>query len=122
MVMRRADQRTDVEQVLIADLKTQHPELAAAIDLTQGFTKLVRERLPQQLDIWLDQAMSSSMKLFQGFAQGLKEDYAAVKASLMTDISNGPVEGNINRLKLLKRQMYGRASFDLLNRRFILTS
>lgn len=122
MVMRRTDQRTDAEQVLIADLKTQHPELAAAIDLTQGFTKLVRERLPQQLDMWLEQAMSSSMKLFQGFAQGLKEDYAAVKASLMTDISNGPVEGNINRLKLLKRQMYGRASFDLLNRRFILTS
>jgi transposase len=122
MVMRRADQRTDAEQVLIADLKTQHPELAAAIDLTQGFTKLVRERLPQQLDVWLEQAMSSSMKLFRGFAQGLKEDYAAVKASLMTDISNGPVEGNINRLKLLKRQMFGRASFDLLNRRFILTS
>ncbi|MCU0552310.1 MAG: ISL3 family transposase [Leptolyngbya sp. Prado105] len=122
MVMRRADQRTDVEQVLIADLKTQHPDLAAAIDLTQGFTKLVRERLAEQLDVWLEQALSSSMKLFQGFAQGLKEDYAAVKASLMTDISNGPVEGNINRLKLLKRQMYGRASFDLLNRRFILTS
>jgi len=122
MVMRRADQRTDAEQVLIADLKTQHPDLATAIDLTQGFTKLVRERLPQQLDVWLEQATSSSMKLFQGFAQGLKEDYAAVKASLMTDISNGPVEGNINRLKLLKRQMFGRASFDLLNRRFILTS
>ncbi len=122
MVMCRADQRTDTEQVLIADLKTQHPDLATAIDLTQGFTKLVRERLPQQLDVWLEQALSSSMKLFQGFAQGLKEDYAAVKASLMSDISNGPVEGNINRLKLLKRQMFGRASFDLLNRRFILTS
>ena len=120
--MRRADQRTDAEQVLIADLKTQHPELATAIDLTQGFTKLVRERLPQQLDVWLEQAMSSSMKLFQGFAQGVKEDYAAVKASLTTDISNGPVEGKINRLKLLKRQMFGRASFELLNRRFILTS
>lgn len=122
MVMRQTNQRTDVEQILIADLKMQHPDLAAAIDLTHGFTKLVRERLLQQLDVWLEQAMRSSMKLFQGFAQGLKEDYAAVKASLMTDISNGLVEGNINRLKLLKRQMYGRASFDLLNRRFILTS
>jgi transposase len=122
MVMRRVEQRTDAERVLISDLKTQHPDLAAAIDLTQGFTKLVRERLPQQLDVWLEQALSSSMKLFQGFAQGLREDYAAVKASLMTDISNGPVEGNINRLKLLKRQMFGRASFDLLHRRFILTS
>lgn len=121
MVMRRADQRTAVERLLIADLKQQHPNLAAAIELTQSFTKLVREQLPQQLDVWLEQAMRSSMGLFQRFAQGLKEDYAAVKASLTTWVSNGPVEGQINRLKLLKRQMYGRASFDLLNRRFILT-
>jgi transposase len=78
--------------------------------------------LSEQLDEWLEQAMSSSVGLFQRFAQGLKEDYAAVKASLITGVSNGPVEGQINRLKLLKRQMFGRASFDLLNRRFILTS
>ncbi|MBW4541931.1 MAG: ISL3 family transposase [Myxacorys chilensis ATA2-1-KO14] len=121
IVMRRADQRTEVERALITDLTTQHPDLAAAIELTQSFTKLVRERLPQQLDTWLEQALNSSMVLFQRFAQGLKEDYAAVKASLTTSISNGPVEGQVNRLKLLKRQMYGRASFDLLNRRFILT-
>lgn len=73
--------------------------------------------MPQQLDVWLEQAMSSAMGLFQRLAKGLKEDYAAVKASLMTSVSNGPVEGQINRLKLLKRQMFGRASFDLLNRR-----
>lgn len=81
----------------------------------------MRERLPHQLDTWLEQAINSSISLFQRFAQGLKEDYEAVKANLMTSISNGPVEGQVNRLKLLKWQMYGRASFELLNRRFILT-
>lgn len=118
IVMRRAEHQTPAEQVLIADLKTQHSDLATAIDLTQGFTKLVRDRLPQQLDEWLEQAISSSVVLFQRFAQGLKEDYGAVKASLTFAVSNGPVEGQINRLKLLKRQMYGRASLDLLSRRF----
>ncbi|MGG6270950.1 hypothetical protein ACQ4M3_42090 [Leptolyngbya sp. AN03gr2] len=54
--------------------------------------------------------------------QGIREDYEAVKAALILPWSNGQVEGQVNRLKLLKRQMYGRASFDLLNRRFILTS
>jgi transposase len=121
MVMRRRDHQTEVEQALIADLQQQHPELATAIELTQGFTEMVRERRPQQFDDWLEQSMKSSIGLFQRFAQGLKDDYAAVKASLTTWVSNGPVEGQINRLKLLKRQTYGRASFDLLNRRFILT-
>ena len=55
----------------------------------------------------------------RGFAEGLKQDEAAVKAELSLEWSNGQVEGQINRLKLLKRQMYGRASFELLRRRFL---
>ncbi len=53
------------------------------------------------------------------FAQGLLEDYDAVKAGMTLEWSNGPVEGQINRLKMLKRQMYGRASLELLSRRFL---
>ena len=53
------------------------------------------------------------------FAQSLKSDHAAVQAAVRLPWSTGPVEGQINRLKLLKRQMYGRASLDLLNRRFL---
>ena len=55
------------------------------------------------------------------FATGLKTDYHAVKAALTTDWSNGQVEGQVNRLKLLKRQMYGRAKFDLLRQRVLHT-
>jgi transposase len=55
----------------------------------------------------------------QRFAQGLRDDYAAVKAGATLPWSNGPVEGHINRLKMLKRQMFGRAHLDLLSRRFV---
>ena len=54
------------------------------------------------------------------FALGLYEDYAAVKAGVTLPWSSGPVEGHINRLKMLKRQMFGRARLDLLSRRFVL--
>ena len=66
------------------------------------------------------EALTCSIKPFQSFAKGLLDDYAAVKASLITTVSNGPVEGLNNKLKMLKRQMYGRAGLDLLTKRFIL--
>jgi transposase len=56
----------------------------------------------------------------QRFAPGLRDDYAAVKAGVTLRWSNGPVEGHITRLKMLKRQMFGRARLDLLSRRFLL--
>jgi transposase len=82
----------------------------------------VRQRLPQQFDSWLEKAKNSSCKAFQSFAKGLKEDYDAVKNALTLEVSNRVVEGQNNRLKMLKRQMYGRAGLDLLAKRFILTS
>ena len=66
-------------------------------------------------------ALKSPLKSFEKFAEGLFEDYAAIKASMMSEVSNGPVEGLINRLKMLKRQMYGRAGLELLSKRFIMT-
>ena len=81
---------------------------------------LVRKRRPERLDDWLTQAMNSSIKAFQNFAKSLMVDYDAVKAGVTLDVSNGPVEGMNNRLKMLKRQMFGRAGLDLLAKRFIL--
>ena len=65
-------------------------------------------------------AFKSPLKPFVTFAEGLRDDYAAVKASMTLNVSNGPVEGLNNRLKMLKRQMYGRAGLELLSKRFIL--
>jgi transposase len=66
------------------------------------------------------EAKNSSVSLLRSFAVSLESDYDAVKTGVTMSVSNGPVEGHINRLKMLKRQMYGRAKIDLLERRFLL--
>ena len=101
---------------------TAHPALAEAIALAQDFASLVRQRQSIQLDPWLARATTSALPSFQRFAKGLREDYAAVKAGVTLPWSSGPVEGHINRLKMLKRHMFGRARLDLLARRFLLAA
>lgn len=119
LVMRKAEQLTSEEEDTLTQLSS-HPELSDAIALTQSFLLLVRKRLPQHLDPWLERAKNSSFKVFQNFAKGLIEDYAAVKAGLTLEVSNGQVEGQNNKLKMLKRQMFGRAGLDLLSKRMVL--
>ena len=80
---------------------------------------MVRERDPEMLDGWLEEASASRSPELRSFAEGLRGDYGAVRAALSEHWSNGQVEGQINRLKLLKRQMYGRANLDLLKRRVV---
>ena len=67
-------------------------------------------------------ATSCAIKPLQTFAKGLFDDYAAVKANLMTAFSNGPVEGLNNKLKMLKRQMYARAGLELLTKQLIMAA
>ena len=121
LILRREKNLTSEEEALLERLG-QQPELSGTITLAQGFIELVRQRLPENLDSWLEKTKNSSIKAFQSFAKGLKEDYDAVKAGVTLEVSNGPVEGQNNRLKMLKRQMFGRAGLDLLAKRFILTS
>lgn len=121
LVLQRPDTLTDKQKTLLERL-TQRAELSETIKLTQGFIDLVRQRLPKQLDSWLGKAKNSTVKAFQSFAKGIEDDYEAVKAGMTLDVSNGPVEGQNNRLKMLKRQMFGRAGLDLLAKRLILTN
>jgi Transposase len=120
LVLGRNDKRTEAEAQQLAQLHAQSTEVAEAIDLAQDFATLVRQRQPERLDPWLKRAATSPLEALQRFAKGLYEDYNAVKAGVTMPWSNGPVEGHINRLKMLKRQMFGRAHLDLLNRRFLL--
>jgi transposase len=114
VIMRREEKRDDEDQDLIRQLHERDAELAEAIDLSEGFVELVRHRQPEGLDGWLERAATSGLTAFQRFASGLRDDYAAVKAGLSLRWSNGPVEGQINRLKMIKRRMFGRANIDLL--------
>jgi len=119
LVLRRAEHRTAAEAQQLAQLQAQSAEIAEAIDLVQDFTALVRQRQPERLDPWLTRATASTLEALQRFARGLREDYEAVKAGVTLPWSTSPVEGHINRLKMVKRQMFGRARLDLLSRRFL---
>src|SRR5437773_8744862 len=119
LVLRRETKRTDAETQQLTALRAQQAEVAEAIDLAQDFATLVRQRQPTQLDPWLKRATASAVDAVRRFATGLSEDYEAVKAGVTLPWSSGPVEGHINRLKMLKRQMFGRARLDLLSRRFV---
>jgi transposase len=82
----------------------------------------VRQRQGGALDAWIVRAHDTGVpRELRVFADGLKADYEAVKAALTLAWSNGPVEGQVNRVKLIKRQMYGRAKFDLLRQRVLHT-
>ena len=122
LVLRRPEQRTPEEEHLLAQLTAQDAQLAEAIALAQDFAQLVRQRQPAQLDPWLARAAESPLAPLQRFAKGLRDDDDAVRAGVTLPWSNGPVEGPSNRLKTLKRQMFGRASLDLLQRRFLLAA
>jgi transposase len=119
LVLRREAKRTATEAQQLAQLREQHPAVAEAIDLAEDFAHLVRQRQPERLDAWLQRATASTLEALQRFASGLREDYEAVKAGVTLPWSTSPVEGHINRLKMVKRQMFGRAHLDLLRRRFL---
>ena len=94
-------------------------EIAEAYSLGQRFINMIRERQPDALLPWLEDALKSGMDALKGFANGIQQDLAAVMNALSLPWSNGQTEGQVNRLKLIKRQMYGRANFDLLLKQVI---
>jgi transposase len=120
LVLRRETKRTEAEAQQLAHVRAQQAAVAEAIDLAQDCTRLVRQRQPERLDPWLQRATTSAVDAIRRFATGLYEDYEAVKAGVTLSWNAGPGEGHINRLKMLKRQMFGRARLDLLSRRFVL--
>jgi transposase len=87
--------------------------------LVQRFGRMIRERRAEDLDPWLNDAIRCEIPALSNFAATLQRDYAAVKAALTLEWSNGQVEGQVNRLKVIKRMMYGRAKFDLLRLRVL---
>jgi len=80
---------------------------------------MARERHGERLDAWIEAAAASEIAEMRRFAMGLQEDAAAVRAGLTRAESNGQTEGQINKLKLVKRTMYGRGRFDLLRQRVL---
>ena len=130
LLLRKAKELSSGEAALVARVR-QDDEAATVVNLAHRFCNIVRcasirERqdgsAPKAFDAWLAEARRCGVRVVESFATSLDQDGAAVQAALTLPWSSGQAEGQINRLKLLKRAMYGRASLDLLRRRFILTS
>jgi transposase len=94
-------------------------EIATAIEHTHSFLQMLRQLQGSQLDSWLDEVETNGVAELRSFARGLRKEYQAVKAGLTEIWNNGPTEAQVQRLKLLKRQMYGQAGFLLLRQRVL---
>ena len=110
------DRLSDIQLRLREKLCEMTTEFNAARKLAQTFFDMVCERKSDLFEGWLAQAETSGIKAFKNFVVSLRRDYAAISAALTFCWSNGQVEGQVNRLKFIKRRMYGRANFDLLRR------
>lgn len=107
------------EQEAIAFLRSLHAEVDQAYLLAQQFQEMLRTRRGEHLDGWLGRAKESHIRELQHFVAGVLRDKEAVKAGLTLPASQGIVEGKVNKLKLIKRMSYGRASFPLLRQRVL---
>jgi transposase len=111
---------SDQCQALVA--RRLSPEIAQAQELALNFINIIRERHVDELSEWLIKASTSGLAEFRRFARGVTSDLSAVRAALSYQWSQGQVEGQVHRLKMIKRQMYGRAKLDLLRARVLYAS
>ena len=119
-LLRRAEDLNPRQQQLLADLRGHCAQLDRLAEHVTSFAKMMTKRTGQQdLAGWLERVDADDQPELHTFAAGIRQDLAAVTAGLSLPYSSGPTEGNVNRLKAIKRQMYGRASLDLLRKRVI---
>jgi len=107
------------QRLYLEHLGRSNPEVLTAQQLVLAFLQLVRERAMESLEPWIERARASGLPELVEFAKGLVRDRAAVEAALQYKWSNGITEGHVNRLKMIKRTAYGRATFRLLRQRVL---
>jgi len=108
-----------IQQEELMRILQASPSAETAYSLAQGFMQMIREHTGQPLDSWLNSVEESHLPELKSFARGIQHDKAAVLAGLTLSWSQGPLEGHVNRLKLIKRSMYGRAKLPLLRARVL---
>jgi transposase len=121
LLLRPEDTLTPADQEFLQTLR-QDKGFETAYTLTQRFRQMIRQRTATALDPWLADCLTSEMPELVNFANGLQRERSAVQGALILPYSTGQVEGQITKLKLLKRQSYGRAKLDLLRQRMLHTA
>ncbi|MGW0940136.1 ISL3 family transposase [Streptomyces sp. NPDC002666] len=122
-IMRRPEHLTGVERKGLDKLCERNPALATTVAYARRLALMIRDHRSEHLalDVWMADFRLDGQRELRTLANGMRRDDAAVQAALTTTYTSGAVEGNVTRIKLLKRQMYGRANFDLLRRRILLS-
>jgi transposase len=122
LLLRPSEELEPAQQAMRERLLAAAPDVQAALPVLEAFRHMVRERDHRTLDGWLATAEASEVREVQAFAANLRRDLPAVAAALTHEWSSGPVEGQVTKIKLVKRLMYGRAKLDLLRKRVLLAN
>jgi transposase len=120
-ITRHPDRLDEETQPQLNAILGRCPELDALHDCIRSFAVMLTRRRGERLPGWLAQARTIGLPGLNSFVTGIEHDLAAVTAGLTQPWNSGPVEGHVNRIKMLKRQMYGRANLDLLRKRVLMT-
>ncbi len=122
IVLRPPGRRSDEQRADLTRLRAEDAAIAVAAELAEASLVMLRRREGERRPTWLAVAETSGIDDLKRFAGKLRTDLATVRAGLTVRQSNGQTEGQVTRLKSLKRQMFGRATFPLLRHRFLLTA
>ncbi|QCX82501.1 hypothetical protein C9F11_44695 (plasmid) [Streptomyces sp. YIM 121038] len=122
LLMSRPDHLTENQRVFIKDLGQRCPELNTTHQLIRAFATVFDKQRPAQLDDWIRRARTCGIPQLRSFTAGLLDDLDAVTAAVTMPYSSGVAEGRITDLKLIKRQMAGRAGIRLLRKRVLLVA
>ncbi len=119
LLLKHAETLPPEEKLFVETLVSKNQAVQKISQLGTEFQRLIREKQGEGFTTWLEESVNCGVKEMAGCAFGLKQDQAAVSQAMTSEWSNGQVEGQVNRLKNIKRQMYGRGNFDLLKARVI---
>ena len=119
LVLRRPEDRSDSQQTTINELIKLHPQIGKSIQLFEWFAGIIRRQRDENIKEWIENAKDSGIPEIKGFVAKLIQDLDAVIAGVELPWSQGQTEGQVTRLKLIRRQMYGRGDFDLLRKRVL---
>ena len=120
LLLRRSEKRNEDQQATIPTLAALQPDtIGCTVKLFEWFTHILRNRKSEQLAGWMAEAEESGIAEMEGFVVKLRQDLDAVLAGLTLPWSQGQTEGQVTKLKLLRRQMYGRGNFDLARKRLL---
>ena len=119
LLVREPERLSAAESTALAQMRRLCRDVKVVYPLAQEFVRMIREQEGAAFEPWLEATLTSEVPDFENFGAGLSKERAGVETALTLPYSNGQTEGQINKLKLIKRQMYGRANFDLLRQRVL---